>query len=85
MTHAALPVISRYSWAVLVLVTRFHNLNRKETDQNALEVFLMGTMFVVAVWLLKSCNQFACMMEIIQKTLTKSVSHQNFDSIQILF
>ena len=53
MSHTALPVISRYSWAVLAWVTRFHNLNQKGTDQNALEVFSMGTMFVAAVSLLK--------------------------------
>ena len=81
MRHTALPVISRYSLTVLALAIRFHNLNRKGTDQNALEVFSMGTMFVAAVSLLK----ISVAISLLAWWLTKSVSHQKFDSIQILF
>ena len=84
MSHTALPVISKYSWAVLAWVTRFHNSNRKGTVPNALEVFLMGTMFVVAAWLLKSCNQFACMMQIKNTYRVGFSSELRFDPNSVL-
>ena len=53
MRHTALPVILKYSKAVLAWATRFHNLNRKVIGQNALEVSEMGMKSVAVVLLLK--------------------------------